>query len=164
MILVLEIGLIIYGIVVLITGRFKVSKAKAVVGLPARLLGLLCLTPLPVAIVAIMVYTAMSTDVSNPQQVEQWVQNNRISITIVEAAIVIGITILIFVLAAFLAKPIEDVDRAARRSRQVEYDDEYPDDRPRGRRRGRDEDDEDEDDAPRRRRDDDEDYDRPRRS
>jgi hypothetical protein len=164
MILVLEIGLAIYGIVALIKGRFSVSKTKAVSGLPARLLGLVCLTPLPLAVVAIMVYTAASTDVTNPQQVEQWVQNNKMSITLVEAGVVIGVTILIFVVAALLAKPIEEVERAARRPVR-EYDDEDVDERPRSRRaRGEDDEDQprrrrgvydDEDDRPRRRRDDD---------
>ena len=47
MILGLEIGLIIYGIIALVKGRMKFGENKVVEGLPARLLGVLALTPLP---------------------------------------------------------------------------------------------------------------------
>jgi hypothetical protein len=148
MILGLEIGLAIYGLIALIKGRFNISKAKAVTGVPARLLGLVCLTPLPVAIVAAMIYTAAATDVTDPQKVEQFAQDNMLTYTLIEAGVVIGIAVLIFVAAAVMARPIEEVERESRRKAR-EYDDGY-DDRPRNRRL--DEHDEEDDDRPRRKR------------
>ncbi|HVK13039.1 MAG TPA: hypothetical protein VM597_30075 [Gemmataceae bacterium] len=159
----LGIGLIVAGIIALIKGRLNLSKKKAVQGVPARLLGVALMTPLPLGFLAATVYTMTQIDPNNQAQAQQWAQNNNTTLTLIWAGVEIGLAVLIIIIAAVLATPIKEEGRR-RRSRHVEYDDEYPDDRPRGRRRGRDEDDEDEDDAPRRRRDDDEDYDRPRRS
>jgi peptidoglycan/LPS O-acetylase OafA/YrhL len=50
MILGIEIGLLIFGILALARGTFSVGKEKKVTGWRARVLGLICLTPFPVAI------------------------------------------------------------------------------------------------------------------
>ena len=44
-----EIGLFVYGIYVLITGKYSLGRRGFVYGTPARILGVLCLLPLPVA-------------------------------------------------------------------------------------------------------------------
>ena len=45
-----EIGLLLYGIYVLITGKYALGRRGFIYGTPARILGLLCLLPLPAAI------------------------------------------------------------------------------------------------------------------
>jgi hypothetical protein len=50
MILGAEIGVTIYGLMALIRGKFSMGKNREIVGLPARMLGLLCLATLPLVI------------------------------------------------------------------------------------------------------------------
>lgn len=47
MILGLEIGMLIYGIIALAKGTFSIGKDREIVGTPARWLGVLCMSPLP---------------------------------------------------------------------------------------------------------------------
>ena len=51
MILGAEIGLLIYGIYSLATGKYSLSKGKVLTGGKARLLGVLCMLPLPLAFI-----------------------------------------------------------------------------------------------------------------
>jgi len=55
----LEIGMLIFGIVTLVRGKFYVSKTKAAVGGPAYLAGIVLLLPLPIAFTGGFVYGAM---------------------------------------------------------------------------------------------------------
>jgi hypothetical protein len=154
----LGIGLIIAGIVALVTGRMKFSKNRAVQGVPARLLGVALLTPLPLGFLAAMIYTMAHIDPNKPDQAQQWAQQHDGAITAVMAGTMIGLAVLIIVIAAFLAKPIKPAKRRKRRDRDDDFED---DDRPRRRR-----DELEDDDRPRRRRpaaEDEEDEDRPRR-
>ena len=52
MILGAEIGLLIYGIYSLATGKYSLNKGKVLTGGKARLLGILCMLPLPLAFIA----------------------------------------------------------------------------------------------------------------
>ena len=45
----LEIAMLIFGIMALATGKLKMSKTKAAVGMPARLAGVILVIPLPLA-------------------------------------------------------------------------------------------------------------------
>ena len=49
MILGIEIALVIIGLLALVRGRMTVTASRVVEGIPARLLGLLALTPIPIA-------------------------------------------------------------------------------------------------------------------
>lgn len=51
MILGLEIGMLIFGFIGLVTGKLKLSAGNEVEGAPARLLGLVAILPLPLALV-----------------------------------------------------------------------------------------------------------------
>jgi hypothetical protein len=146
----LGIGLIVAGIVALVRGRLQFSKTKAVVGAPARVLGAALITPLPVSFLVAIIYTMTQIDPNRPDQAKAWAKDNELTITAIQAGTMIGLAVLIIVIAAFLAKPIE----ARRPSRRDEYDDYEQDDRPRRPRRDERADDED-DDRPRRRRHDD---------
>lgn len=165
MILGLYIGLAIAGILALVRGRMQISKTKVVVGVPARLLGLLGLTPLPLAILVGLIYVAANVDITDPQAAQQFTQEHRGTFTLIEGVCAGLVAITLFVLAAVLAVSPAEANRRARRKSAVEYDDEY-DARPRRRRRRDDYDENGTDDRPRNRRVDDdldEDDDRPRR-
>lgn len=163
MILGLEIGMLIFGLVALVRGKFTLSKNKVVEGAAARLLGLLALTPLPLALAVVFLYVAASS----PANPEKFAEDNKLTIALIEAGVVIGIAVLVFGIGAAIGKdPAEARRRKKKRRDEDDYDDEEDYDRPRRRSRQYEEDDEDEDDRPRRRsrRDDDDDYeDRPRR-
>jgi hypothetical protein len=160
MILGLEIALAVIGVMALIRGKMTLSKAKVVHGIPARLLGLLALTPLPVVLVVGVGYVALS----DPKDPEQFAEDNKWTLIAIEAGVVIAIAALVAVIGFSFAT---DPEEPPRRRVRDDYDDEYEDDdRPRRKTRaGRDDPDDEYDDRPRRRRDDnweDEDYDRPR--
>lgn len=146
MILGIEIAMIIIGLLALVRGRMTISKSKVVTGAAARLLGLVALTPLPVALAAVGLYVAAAGGAADP---ERFVEDKRVTITLIEAGVVIGIAILVFGIGAAIGRPPEparsdddeEYDRPRkRRDRDDDTDDEY-DDRPRKRRR-QDEDDE----------------------
>ena len=73
MILGIEIALIVVGILALARGRMTLSKTKVVVGAPARLLGLLALTPLPLAFMIGFVYAISK----GPDNDERALEENR---------------------------------------------------------------------------------------
>jgi hypothetical protein len=148
MILGIEIAMLVIGLLALVRGRMTISKSKVVTGAAARLLGLVALTPLPVALAAVGLYVAAAGGAADP---ERFVEDKRVTITLIEAGVVIGIAILVFGIGAAIGRPPEPArsdddedeedDRPRkRRDRDDEIDDEY-DDRPRKRRR-HDEDDE----------------------
>jgi hypothetical protein len=98
MILGIEIGLLIFGILALARGTFSVGKEKKVTGWRARVLGLICLTPFPVAItagVAIGVMAALNGQGEPDYRV----------LAGVEVVIVVAICVLVVVLSkAFYAQ------------------------------------------------------------
>jgi hypothetical protein len=145
-----EIALLVIGLLAIIRGKLTISKTKVVTGAAARLLGLIALTPLPVALAAVALYMAVS-GVGDP---ERFADDNRMTLMLIEAGVVIGIAILVFGIGAAIGTdPARD---------QADEDDEE-DDRPRRRRSRRDDDEEDEYEAdrPRKRsRRDDDEYDR----
>jgi hypothetical protein len=163
MILGAEIGLAIMGLLALIRGRMTVSKTKVVVGWPARLLGLLALTPLPLVLLIGIIYVAANVDATDQAAAERFAQEHKGTITLIEGVTVAAIAFAVIGLAAAAGAHPDEVDRRTR-PRAEEYDDYEDDDRPRRRRRDQLEDDErprrvrrddDGDDRPRRRRDDD---------
>lgn len=155
MILGLEIGLFVFGLMAVINGRMKFGENKVVEGLGARLLGLLAMAPLPLAFTVGFVYGFMKAANDPNFDADQFAQDNALALAGVEAAIVIGLGLLVLVIGLSIGVPPERPRR--RRDRDDDYDDEP--------RRRRDEDDEYDDQPRRRPRDDDDDTydDRPRR-
>ncbi|HEY3788664.1 MAG TPA: hypothetical protein VGL71_07405 [Urbifossiella sp.] len=164
MILGIEIAMIIVGLVALIRGKMTITKSKVVEGLPARLLGLVALTPIPIALTVGVAFVLIAA----PNNPEKFAEDNKWTLTLIEVVIVIGIAIVVFGVGAIIAEPPRQLKR---RRRYEEYDDDneddYDDDRQRGKNRYEiDDDSEDEDDRPRKRRsrdDYDDDDERPRR-
>jgi hypothetical protein len=118
MILGIEIAMIVVGLIALFRGKLTISKTKVVEGIPARLLGLLALTPIPVVIAVGLAYTILS----NPADPEKFVEENKTTLVVIEVVIVLGIAILVFGIGAALGK-----DPTARR--RDEEEDEYDDER-----------------------------------
>src|SRR5690348_12597804 len=114
MILGIEIAMIVVGILALVRGKMTVTGNKVVIGLPARLLGLLALTPLPVVFVAVIGYIALNA----PADPEQFAQDKKWTITAIEAVIVIGIAVLVFGIGAAIGVDRREAERLERRRRR----------------------------------------------
>jgi len=143
MILGVEIAMLVVGLLALVRGRMTISKTKVVTGTAARLLGLLALTPLPVAFAAVALYVAVS-GVGDP---ERFLEDNKLTLMLIEAGVVIGIAILVFGIGAAIGtdpardRPEdEEDDRPRRRARRDEDFEDGTDEDERPRRRTRDED------------------------
>lgn len=100
MILVLEIVLAIMGIKALFTGRLQMSGTKVVTGGAARALGFIALMPVPIALAAGVIIVLAA----NPPNPEQYAEDNKLMLAGVEAAITIGILILLLVLCSLIGK------------------------------------------------------------
>ena len=92
MILGAEIGLLVYGIIVLIRGRYSLGKGKTVTGSRARLLGAVCMAPIPLAMTAGFVIGFLNPDVEIAGQLEGLIAG-------IEVAIIIGTVIALVVMA-----------------------------------------------------------------
>jgi hypothetical protein len=104
MILAIEIALIVIGLMALIRGKWTISKTKVVEGVPARLLGLVALTPIPVAIVASLLYVAVAAPNLNPDQLQKFADDSKWTLVGIEAGIVILTAILVFGIGAAVAR------------------------------------------------------------
>jgi hypothetical protein len=160
MLLAVEIGLFVFGIVGLATGRMKFSSNKVVTGAPARLLGALAVSTLPL-VFSIGFVIGFIEGFQNPNgDARDLIEKHRTKILILEAGVVFAICVVLFSIGFWIGEPPEESrSRRKRRRRDEDYDDDYEDDddRPRSRSTRWDDDPED-DDRPRRhsRRDDDE--------
>ena len=89
MILGVEIALALVGLLALFTGRMNITGKKLVYGVPARLLGLLALTPLPLALLAVL-----ASGTGDPT-----------TITLIEGGVVFTVVAVVFGIGAILAVP-----------------------------------------------------------
>jgi hypothetical protein len=121
----LGIGMIIAGIITLVRGRLQLSQRKAVQGVPAYILGVALLTPLPLGFLVAITYTILNVDPNKPEQLEQWTNDNEMVLNGIVAGVEIGLGLIIIVIAACLAKPLSDESQQVGR-RTVDYDDELP--------------------------------------
>lgn len=145
----IAVGLTIFGLLGLIRGKMTISKTKVVVGVPARLLGLLAMTPIPLLLSVGVVIGLMNLN-EDPQKLQK---DNQLLFAAIEVGVVVGVALLVFVIAAVVAihpKEAERRERAGRYDEEDEYEDDR-DDRPS--RRDRDEDYDDRGDDRRGRRD-----------
>jgi len=107
MILGIEIALIVVGLIGLVTGKLPLDKSHAVHGWPARLLGLVALTPIPLSTLAIMAYLAVNAPTTDPVALNQFVADNKLNMVIIEAAIAIGVAFTVFGFGRLFARPTE---------------------------------------------------------
>jgi hypothetical protein len=132
MLLILEIGMLIAGIIALITGKLTLTKKKVVLGTPARVVGLIWFIPLPVALLISLMLRPAKT------QEEQ----NRLvtTILVIEIALILSCFILGLVIGLLNAKNPKKPKKRRRVDEDIDEDDEEP--VPARRPRRRDDDDE----------------------
>ena len=87
-----EIGLLVYGLIVLIRGRYNLGKGKTVTGSSARLLGAVCLAPIPLAMAAGFVIGFLNPKGQMAGQLEGLV-------ACIELAILIGTVVVLMLMA-----------------------------------------------------------------
>ncbi len=56
----LELGLLLYGVYALISSRFVLAKNRALTGKKARILGVLCLSPIPISLMVVLFWILTS--------------------------------------------------------------------------------------------------------
>ncbi len=116
----MEIGLAIFGILALVRGKMTLSKNKIVIGAPARLLGLVALAPLPLAFGAGVLFAITQGAEANA---ERFAEDNRWTLTLIEAGIVIGTAIVVFLIGAMVAVSPAEAERRERGVRDDDYGD-----------------------------------------
>ncbi|KJS33401.1 MAG: hypothetical protein VR64_00945 [Desulfatitalea sp. BRH_c12] len=99
-----EIGLLLYGIFVLIKGQYSVGKGRNVTGRKARLLGGICLLPMPLSLVA-GVGIGFVNEVLNASLAASQIKSLT---TGIEVAILIGVVIVLTFFAKSFFKQQQD--------------------------------------------------------
>jgi hypothetical protein len=135
--------MLIFGIIALVTGKFTLTRNKVVRGVPARIIGVILVLAFPLAILVLMAIGAVFVAQGQPIIMGSKAQ---LTMTLVEAGIIVGCFLIALVIAAMTAGPPE---RTIRRRRRRDPEDEDEDERPR--RRRRDPEEEEEEERPRRR-------------
>ncbi len=105
-----EIVLTVVGVLALCRGRLAVTRTRVVVGTPARVLGLVALTPLPLAATAGLLL-AMSENPAEPRSLAQvvWILNG------IELGICLCVAVVVFGAGAVVAvRPVENARDDAR--------------------------------------------------
>jgi hypothetical protein len=92
MILGAEIGLLVYGIIVLIRGKYNLGTGKIITGSRARMLGAVCLVPIPLAMAAGFVLGFLNPEAQMAGQLKGLVAG-------IEVAILIGTVIALMLTA-----------------------------------------------------------------
>jgi hypothetical protein len=106
MILGLEIGLLIAGIIALTTGKFKLSKVRVATGAVARIAGLVMMLPLPLALAAGFVIGLQKANQGKAVDIAEL----HPKVAIVEICIVVVCALLGFSIALIAARPREDTE------------------------------------------------------
>lgn len=106
MIFGLEIGLLIAGIIALVTGKIKLSRARVATGAAARLAGLVMILPLPLALIAGFVIGMLNASQGKTVRIAELLPKTAI----VELCIVAVCALLAVGIALFTARPREDVE------------------------------------------------------
>ena len=143
---VAEIGMFVWGIILLVTGRFKVTGDRVVTGAMARVIGVILVLPLPLGIGLGLVIGGVRVAKGQPVDAA-----SLQFLTPIEAALV-GLCLAIALILGFVCGESLESSRRRTRRRRVDDEDEYEDRRPRNSRYNDEEDEFDEDEPPRRRR------------
>jgi hypothetical protein len=140
MCLIAEISMLIFGIVVLVQGKFSLTPKKVVYGVPARIIGGICMFPLPLAFLI-----GFTIGLGKAVQGQQFGAKDATMLAPIEAGLIVLVLLVALVIALATAEP-------PRRKKRKRIEDEYEDDSDYRNRRNLefDDPDEDEDQPPRR--------------
>ncbi len=97
----LQIALAVWGVIVLVTGKLKISQNKIVTGTAARLLAILMLAPLPVAFmigIGVGVWAGANG---------KGIEDIQMPLMLVDVGLVIGTALLVVCIAHAIGKPPE---------------------------------------------------------
>jgi hypothetical protein len=125
MLLILEIVMLICGIVVLITGKFSLTRTKVVRGAVARIIGGVMILPLPLALGAALLIGVVLGASGRVPDMDKF----KMFGTIMELAIVLICFVTAMVIAGVYAKPSPPERRRRRRDEDEEEYDREEDDR-----------------------------------
>lgn len=95
----LQIALAVVGIIVLFTGKLKLSANKVVEGTPARLLALILLAPFPLAFIAGVGVGLWAAAAGKS------LDDIRTPVTLIEAGLTVGAAVIAFSIAYAIARP-----------------------------------------------------------
>lgn len=101
MILLLEIGLIVWGIIILVKGQVALSPNRVVRGAAARIVGVFLLLPLPLAFATGIVMGFMMVAQGKRLEVEEL----RATGFVVEVSILLGCIFVALLIACFTSTP-----------------------------------------------------------
>jgi hypothetical protein len=117
-----EIGLLVFAIITLVRGKLVLTKNRVVTGVPARLLAIIGLLPLPLSLVAGVVIGMVLVARGQAQALDQ--TNVRIIGAVIELSIIVLCIGAVYGIGLMIAKPPEPERR--RRRRLDEEDEEMP--------------------------------------
>jgi hypothetical protein len=140
MLLLLELGLTIFGIVALIRGKMTLTKKRVVEGTPARLLGILALIPLPLTIIFVLLF-GVNKFLQGGTEIDQ---KEGVLLMGMELFLFLGGFVLVYSIGfAVATDPSKRKKRKRRADDWEDEDQEDDDDRPARKKRRIDRDDED---------------------
>ncbi len=107
MIFGLEIGMLIFGIIALVTGKIKFSPKRIATGAAARIAGVMLILPMPLALAAGAFIGLLQASQGKPLNLDQL----KFKVAIVEIGIVVACPLLAIIIGAIAARPPEARDR-----------------------------------------------------
>src|SRR5262249_33049584 len=107
MVLGLEIGLLVVGLIVLITGKFKLGKHRAATGAAARFAGLWFLLPIPLAFGILMIPNLARAGQGKELNSTDW----KLTSTLIELGVCVVCALLGSAVALAMSSPSEPSPR-----------------------------------------------------
>jgi hypothetical protein len=121
MILGIAVVMLVIGILAIVRGRLRVASNRVVVGVPARLLGVLALMPLPAAVVAVFIYLAINA----PDDPQQFTRDNERTLDVIKKVVVVAVPALVFGIGAVIGVSPAEAEMLIRRGRHRREADVY---------------------------------------
>ena len=111
MILGIEIAMIVMGIIAIFKGKLTISKTKVVTGWPARLLGLVCLAPLPIVFLGAAIWAIVLNVNNDTAEVQVPATSSLVGL---EIGTVIFCGAIAFGVGSLIARPQEASPKSAK--------------------------------------------------
>ncbi len=125
--LVLQIGMLVMGLIALFSGKLSLTKAMTLKGAAARLAGLIMIAPLPINLGVGFVVGLTVASQGRQFNFQEW----QMTFILLEVGVTLGCLLIAFLVAATMGAP-DDSDESKYRRRDRDGDDGFTSDRPRG--------------------------------